>query len=77
MADLAFCLGRDCKAVALEHNVFMKYGAINVLLWVPIASELFEHALRSSFGDLSSWFFGFRQAVYLLDKLGIATLPNC
>ena len=32
MADFAFCLGRDCKSVALKYNVFMKYGASNFLL---------------------------------------------
>lgn len=26
MDDLAFYLGRDCKAVALKHNDFMKHG---------------------------------------------------
>lgn len=45
MADFAFCLGRDCNAVALKHNTFMKYSASNLLLWVPIVSELFEYFL--------------------------------
>jgi hypothetical protein len=51
MVDLAFCLGRDCKAVVLKHNTFMKHGASNLLLWVPIVSELFEHALLGSFDE--------------------------
>ena len=32
MADFAFCLGRDCKAVALKYNDFMKHGASNLFL---------------------------------------------
>jgi hypothetical protein len=24
MVDFAFCLDRECKAVALKHNIFMK-----------------------------------------------------
>lgn len=57
MADFAFCLGRDCKAVALKYNVFIKHGASNLLFWVPIASELFEHSLRGSFGDFFDMLF--------------------
>ena len=59
MVDLAFCLGRDCKAVALKHNDFMKHGARNLLLWAPIVSELFEHFLLGSFVDFSLCSFGF------------------
>ena len=32
MVDVAFCLGCDCKALALKHNAFMKHGASNFLL---------------------------------------------
>ena len=32
MADFAFCLGRDCKAVVLKYNDFMKHGASNLFL---------------------------------------------
>ena len=32
MADFAFCLGRDCKAGVLKHNILMKCGASNLLL---------------------------------------------
>ena len=32
MVDFAFCLGRDCKTVALKHNDFVEHGANNLLL---------------------------------------------
>ena len=32
IADLAFCLGRDCKTMTLKHNNCMKCGASNLLL---------------------------------------------
>ena len=66
MVDLAFCLGRDCKIVALKHNDFIKHGASNLLLWVPIVSELFEHVLLGSFEDFFVVFFLFLCEVFLL-----------
>ena len=66
MVDLAFCLGRDCKIVALKNNDFIKHGASNLLLWVPIVSELFEHVLLGSFEDFFVVFFLFLCEVFLL-----------
>lgn len=66
MVDLTFCLGRDCKIVALKHNDFIKHGASNLLLWVPIVSELFEHVLLGSFEDFFVVFFLFLCEVFLL-----------
>ena len=43
--DFAFCLGRDCKAVTLKYNGFVKRRASHLLLWTPIILELFEHFL--------------------------------
>ena len=57
MADFAFCLGRDCKAVVLTYNDFMKHGASNLLLWAPVVPDLFEHPLLGSLGDFFDMLF--------------------
>jgi hypothetical protein len=41
IADFAFGLGCDCKAVALKHNDFMKHGANNLLLGAKLVTTSF------------------------------------
>lgn len=76
MADLAFCLGRDCNAVALKHNTFMKYSASNLLLWASTISKLFERFLL---GDFFVVFFLCLCEVFLLScvEFDVTSFVEC